>query len=61
MDRIIITIEGPNFQDREEAEVIGLPEEGEMINTNYGPCVVTGVEPLPDSDKFSGKVACRLP
>jgi hypothetical protein len=38
VDRIIITIEGPNFQDREEAEVMGLPEEGEMINTKYGPC-----------------------
>ena len=61
MDRIIITIDGPNFQDREEAEVMGLPEEGEMINTKYGPCVVTGVELLPDSDKFLGKVACRMP
>ena len=61
MDRILITIEGPGFQDREEAEVLGLPEEGEMIDTKYGPCVVTAVEQLPDSDKFSGKVACRMP
>jgi hypothetical protein len=61
MDRILVTIDGPNFQDVEEAEVLRLPEEGELIDTKYGSCVVTGVEPLPDSDKFSGKVACRMP
>jgi hypothetical protein len=61
MDCILVTIEGPNFQDVEETEVLRLPEEGELIDTKYGSCVVTGVEPLPDSDKFSGKVACRMP
>jgi len=60
VDRIIVTIDGPNFQDVEETEVLRLPEEGELIDTKYGSCVVTGVEPLPDSDKFSGKVVCRM-
>jgi hypothetical protein len=57
----MVTIEGPNFQDFEEAEVVRLPEEGELIDTKYGPCVVTGVEPLPDSGEFRGKVVCRMP
>jgi hypothetical protein len=61
MDRILVTIDGPNFQEVEEAEVLRLPEEGELIDTKYGTCVVTGVEPLPDSDQFSGKVLCRMP
>jgi len=61
MDRILVTIDGPNFQEVEEAEVLRLPEEGELIDTKYGTCVVTGVEPLPDSDQFSGRVLCRMP
>jgi hypothetical protein len=60
VDRIIVTIDGPNFQDFEEAEVVRLPEEGELISTKYGNCLVTAVEPLPDSD-FLGKVSCRMP
>jgi hypothetical protein len=60
VDRIIVTIDGPNFQDFEETEVVRLPEEGELISTKYGNCVVTAVEPLPASD-FLGKVVCRMP
>jgi hypothetical protein len=60
MDQIMITIDGPNFQDFQEAEVMGLPEEGEPIETKYGTCVVTSVETLPDSEHFAGKVFCRL-
>jgi hypothetical protein len=60
VERIIVTIDGPNFQDFEEAEVVRLPEEGELISTKYGNCVVTAVEPLPTSD-FLGKVICRMP
>jgi hypothetical protein len=61
MDQIIVTIDGPNFQDFEETEVAGLPEVGETIETKYGTCVVTLVESLPASDRFAGKVVCRLP
>lgn len=60
MQRIIVTIQGPGFQDFEEIEVVRLPQEGELISTKYDKCVVTSVEPTPDSD-FLGKVVCRLP
>ncbi len=56
----MITIDGPNFQDFQEAEVPRLPEEGEPIETKYGTCVVTSVEALPDSEHFAGKVICRM-
>jgi hypothetical protein len=48
----MITIDGPNFQDFQEAEVPRLPEESEPIETKYGTCVVTLVEALPASDHF---------
>jgi hypothetical protein len=60
VDQIMITIDGPNFQDFQEAEVARLPEEGEPIETKYGTCVVTSVEELPASEHFAGKVTCRL-
>jgi hypothetical protein len=60
VDQIMITIDGPNFQDFQEAEVARLPEEGEPIETKYGTCVVTSVEALPASEHFAGKVTCRL-
>ena len=61
MNHIIITIDGPNFQDLEEAEVLRLPEEGEAIETKYGTCLVTAVEPDPAGEHYDGKVFCRLP
>ncbi|MFL5924559.1 MAG: hypothetical protein ACJ743_09975 [Gaiellaceae bacterium] len=60
MQRIIVTIEGPGFQDFEEIEVVQLPEEGELISTKYDSCLVTSVVLTPDSD-FLGKVVCRMP
>jgi hypothetical protein len=60
VDQIMITIDGPNFQDFQEAEVLRLPEEGEPIETKYGTCVVTSVEALPASEHFAGKVTCRM-
>jgi hypothetical protein len=60
MNPIIVTIEGSNFRDFEEAEVARLPQEGEPIETKYGTCVVTSVEALPQDDRFAGKVVCRL-
>jgi hypothetical protein len=47
VNHIIITIQGPNFQDLEEAEVQRLPEEDEAIETKYGTCIVTRVEADP--------------
>lgn len=56
-----ITIEGPNFQDFEEAELQRLPDEGEPIETKYGTCIVTHSEALPGDDYFAARVTCRLP
>jgi hypothetical protein len=61
VNHIIITVEGPNFQDLEEAEVQHLPEEGEAIETKYGTCIVTRVEADPAGEHYDGKVFCRLP
>jgi hypothetical protein len=58
---IAITIQGPNFQDLEEAEVQRLPEEDEAIETKYGTCIVTRVEADPAGEHYDGKVFCRLP
>jgi hypothetical protein len=60
MERIMVTIEGPGFQDFQEMEVVRLPEVGELISTKYDNCIVTSAELTPDSD-FFGKVVCRLP
>jgi hypothetical protein len=60
VERILVTIQGPGFQDFQEMEVVQLPEVGELISTKYDNCVVTSAELTPDSD-FFGKVVCRLP
>ena len=61
MKHVVIAIEGPNFQDFEEAEVLRLPEEAEAIETKYGTCIVTRVEADPAGEHYDGKVFCRLP
>ena len=60
MERILVTIQGPGFQDFQEMEVLRLPEVGELISTKYDNCIVVSVELTPDSD-FLGNVVCRLP
>jgi hypothetical protein len=57
----VITIQGHGFQDVAEAEVLRLPEVGEAIETEYGTCVVSEVDPMPDGEAYDGKVVCRLP
>ena len=37
------------------------PNEGDSIQTQYGACIVTSVEPLPNTEKYDGKILCRLP
>jgi hypothetical protein len=61
MNHIIVTIEGPNFEDFEEADVVALPEQGEVIETKYGTCLITSVEAATGSDHYQGRVVCRLP
>ena len=44
MERFIVTIEGPNWTDSDELELLGLPAEGEPIETKFGLCTVTHAE-----------------
>jgi hypothetical protein len=61
MQRYIVTIEGPNFNDIEEIELPRLPADGDLVDTKYGTCIVTGSEQSPESAQFQGKIACKLP
>jgi hypothetical protein len=61
VQRFNITIEGPNWKDVEDLELPQLPAEGDAIETKYGTCIVTQVEPSPDSEQYAGKMVCRLP
>jgi hypothetical protein len=60
IQRFIITIEGPGWNDVEDVELPALPGEGEPIETKYGTCLVTSAEPQPDGI-YDGKIICRLP
>jgi hypothetical protein len=59
--RVVVQIEGSNWQDFQELELPALPREGDAIETRYGTCIVTRTEPLPDSKRYDGKIVCRLP
>jgi hypothetical protein len=61
MRHYIVTIEGPNFDDVEEIELPTPPDDGELVDTKYGTCVVTAVEQLPDGHRFDGRIVCRFP
>ncbi len=57
----MILIQDENWEDVENVELSRLPGVGEPIETKYGKCLVTQVEPLPDSTQYAGKIVCRLP
>jgi len=61
MQQFIVMIEGHGFSDVEEIELPRPPADGEPLETRYGTCIVVATEPLPDSDRFEGKIACRMP
>jgi hypothetical protein len=56
-----VTIEGSNWTDVQELELLDLPKEGDTVETRYGTCIVTESELLPDSGERAGKIVCRLP
>jgi hypothetical protein len=60
MQRYLVTIEGSSWSDFQELELPRQPNEGELIETKYGTCIVEQSEPSPDSDRYDGKVVCRL-
>ena len=61
MERFSVTIQGPGWEDLQDVELMRAPAEGDLIETRYGTCLVTKVEPAPDPEKYNGKVICRLP
>jgi hypothetical protein len=58
--RVIIQIEGGNWQDFQELELPALPREGDAIETRYGTCIVTRADP-PETGEQAGKIVCRFP
>ena len=61
MQRFAVTIQGLGWEDLQDLELPRAPSEGDLIETRYGTCVVTKVDPEPDADVYSGKITCRLP
>jgi hypothetical protein len=61
IQRFIVTIEGHGWSDFEEIELLALPSEGEPIDTKFGTLLVERAEKTPDSEKYDGKIVCRLP
>jgi hypothetical protein len=61
IQRFIITIEGTGWEDLQDVELPRPPGEGEPIETQYGTCIVTRVESLPNAGQYDGKIVCRLP
>ena len=61
MYRVTAQIEGTNWQDFEKLELPVLPREGDVIETRYGTCIVTRVDPSPDAGQQAAKIVCRFP
>jgi hypothetical protein len=61
VQRFIVTIEGPRWEDRQEIELPRPPAEGDSIETRYGTCIVTEVDAASPPETRSGKIVCRLP
>ena len=61
VERFIVTIEGPNWSDSDELELLRLPGEGEPIQTKLGTCTVTHSELTPDAGPYAGRIVCRFP
>jgi hypothetical protein len=60
VQRILVTIEGSGWSDFQELELPRLPSEGELIETKYGTCVVDRSESAESTDRYDGRVFCRI-
>ena len=60
MKRFEIVIVAPSWEDRQTLELLEAPRENDTIETRYGTCVVTSVEPSDRGDQ-GGRIYCRLP
>jgi hypothetical protein len=61
VQRFIVTIEGPGWEDLQEVELPKPPGEGDSIETRYGTCIVTKVDAASAPESYSGRIVCRLP
>lgn len=61
IQRIVITIQGPGWEDVEDTELSRLPSEGDPVETKYGTCFVTEAQAIADADQYDGTITCRLP
>jgi hypothetical protein len=60
MQRILVTIEGGSWSDFQEMELPRLPDEGELIETKYGTCIVERSETAKKTERYDGKIVCRV-
>ena len=61
IERFMIRIEAPSWEDFEDIELPRLPVVGETIETKYGTCLVTETDASPGTSPYQGKIVCRLP
>jgi hypothetical protein len=60
VQKVTVTIEGINWQDMQELELPAIPRVGEALETRYGTCLVTRVDPSTDGDQ-PARIVCRFP
>ncbi len=60
MQRFLVTIEGGTWSDFQEVELPRLPDQGELIETKYGTCVVERSEPAQKTERYDGKIVCSV-
>jgi len=61
VQRFIVTVEGPGFQELDEIELPRPPADGDPIETNLGTCLVIRTEAADAASAYSGRILCRLP
>jgi hypothetical protein len=61
VERFAVFVEGGAWEDVEDIELPRAPNAGDTIETKYGTCVVTRIEPMLEGGEHAGKIVCRLP
>jgi hypothetical protein len=60
VQRFLVTIKGGSWSDFQEVELPRLPDEGELIETKYGTCIVERSEPAEKTERYDGKIICSV-
>jgi hypothetical protein len=55
-----VVIQGPNWEDVQQLELLEIPQEGDTLETRYGTCLVTSIH-LEEGGTHAGRIVCRLP